>query len=118
MHEQRKAALLSEIEELKASQMRNMAVSMPSLEDQRSAIEAAIDRPLNETDWNVLNLLMEEPTMTNQAIADRAFLSIDGIGSSLRRMYEYFNIGDTRYKKIALIHAVTKLALGPSQTPD
>ena len=118
MNERRKAALLSEIEGLKASQMRNMAVSMPSLEDQRSAIEAAIDRLLNETDWKVLNLLMEEPTMTNQAIADRAFLSIDGIGSSLRRMYEYFNIGETRYKKIALIHAVTKLALGPSQTPD
>lgn len=117
-HEQRKAALLTEIEGLKASQMRSMAVSMPSLEDQRLAIEAAIDRPLNETDWKVLNLLMEEPTMTNQAIADRAFLSIDGIGSSLRRMYEYFNIGETRYKKIALVHAVTKLTLEPSQTSD
>lgn len=117
-HEQRKAALLTEIEGLKASQMRSMAVSMPSLEDQRLAIEAAIDRPLNETDWKVLNLLMEEPTMTNQAIADRAFLSIDGIGSSLRRMYGYFNIGETRYKKIALVHAVTKLTLEPSQTSD
>lgn len=117
-HEQRKAALLTEIEGLKASQMRSMAVSMPSLEDQRLAIEAAIDRPLNETDWNVLNLLMEEPTMTNQAIADRAFLSIDGIGSSLRRMYGYFNIGETRYKKIALVHTVTKLTLEPSQTSD
>ncbi|MGB1076328.1 MAG: winged helix-turn-helix transcriptional regulator [Flavobacteriales bacterium] len=118
MHEQRKAALLSKIEELRASQMRSMAISLPSLEDQRSAIEAAIDRPLNETDWKVLNLLMKEPTMTNQAIADRAFLSIDGIGSSLRRMYGYFNIGETRYKKIALVHAVTKLALEPSQTLD
>lgn len=117
-HEQRKEALLTEIEGLKASQMRSMAVSMPSLEDQRLAIEAAIDRPLNETDWKVLNLLMEEPTMTNQAIADRAFLSIDGIGSSLRRMYGYFNIGETRYKKIALVHAVTKLTLEPSQTSD
>ena len=115
MHEQRKVSLLKEIEGLKASQMRNMAVSLPSLEDQRSAIEAAIDRPLNETDWKVLNLLMAEPTMTNQAIADQAFLSIDGIGSSLRRMYDYFNVKETKYKKIALVHAVTKLALEPNQ---
>ena len=61
---------------------------------------------------------MAEPTMTNQAIADQAFLSIDGIGSSLRRMYDYFNVKETKYKKIALVHAVTKLALGPSQTLD
>lgn len=118
LHEKRKASLLSEIEGLKASQMRSMAVSMPSLEDQRAAIEAAIDRSLNETDWKVLNILMAEPTMTNQAIADRAYLSIDGIGSSLRRMYDYFNVRETKYKKIALIHAVTKLALEPNQTPD
>ncbi|MDA0913349.1 MAG: tetratricopeptide repeat protein [Bacteroidetes bacterium] len=118
MHEQRKASLLKEIEGLKASQMRNMAISMPSLEDQRAAIEAAIDRPLNETDWKVLNLLMTEPTMTNQAIADQAFLSIDGIGSSLRRMYEYFNIKETRYKKIALVHVVTKLTLEPNHPSE
>ena len=117
-HEQRKAALLSEIEGLKASQMRNMAVSLPSLEDQRLVIEAAIDRPLNETDWNVLNLLMAEPTMTNQALADQAYLSIDGIGSSLRRMYDYFNVRETKYKKIALIHAVTKLALQPNHPSE
>lgn len=111
LHEQRKAALLREIAGLKAAQTRNMAISMPSLEDQRSAIEAAIERPLNETDWKVLNILIAEPTMTNQALADQAFLSIDGIGSSLRRMYEYFDVRETKYKKIALVHAVTKLAL-------
>ena len=111
LHEQRKAALLREIAGLKAAQTRNMAISIPSLEDQRSAIEAAIERPLNETDWKVLNILIAEPTMTNQALADQAFLSIDGIGSSLRRMYEYFDVRETKYKKIALVHAVTKLAL-------
>lgn len=111
MHERRKTELLREIESLKAAQMRNMAVSMPSLEGQRLVIEGAIDRSLNETDWKVLNLLIAEPTMTNQAIADRAFLSVDGIGSSLRRMYDYFNVKETKYKKIALVHAVTKLAL-------
>ena len=43
-------------------------------------------------------------------VAEKANLSIDGVGSSLRRMYEYFAIRETKYKKIALLHKVIKIS--------
>ena len=50
--------------------------------------------------------------MTNRSIAEKAHLSIDGIGSSLRRMYGYFEIKETKYKKMALLHAAMKVSSG------
>jgi len=35
-------------------------------------------------------------------------MSVDGIGSSLRRMYVYFDIKESKYKKIALITKAIK----------
>ena len=69
----------------------------------KEKIEHAINRKLNETDWKVLNLLLENPVITNKEIAEKVFMSVDGIGSSLRRMYEYFNIKESKYKKISLL---------------
>jgi hypothetical protein len=43
-------------------------------------------------------------------------MSIDGIGSSLRRMYEYFELKDTKYKKIALI--IKAINICKEQMPD
>jgi ATP/maltotriose-dependent transcriptional regulator MalT len=69
----------------------------------REKIEHSIKRKLNETDWKVLNVLLVEPVMTNKEIAQKVFLSVDGVGSSLRRMYEYFNIKESKYKKVSLL---------------
>lgn len=69
----------------------------------REKVEESIDRKLNETDWKVLQILLDDPMITNKEIASKAFLSEDGIGSSLRRMYEYFDVKETKYKKIALL---------------
>ena len=110
-NEQRRRELLKKIEDLKATQMRTTPMSLPSLSGSREYIESTLGRTLNETDWNVLNILLDDPTITNQGIAERAFMSIDGIGSSLRRMYGYFEVQETKYKKIALVHAVAELAL-------
>ncbi len=109
-HEQRRQVLLKEINSLKAAQTRNMAMNLTTLEDQRPAIEQSLGRELNETDWRVLKILLDDPTITNQAIADQACLSVDGIGSSLRRMYTYFDVKETKYKKIGLVHAVAQVA--------
>ena len=46
----------------------------------------------------------------NKHIAEKANLSIDGVGSSLRRMYEYFEVHETKYKKIALLHKAIKIS--------
>jgi len=37
-------------------------------------------------------------------------MSIDGIGSSLRRMYEYFDIPNSRYMKTALLLKAIKIS--------
>ena len=86
-------------------------MAIPTLESlNRDRIENSIGRSLNETDWNVLMILLDNPVATNKEIADRAFMSIDGIGSSLRRMYEYFEIKETKYKKVSLIHTAIKIS--------
>jgi tetratricopeptide (TPR) repeat protein len=106
--EEKRQRLLDEIQNLKSSE-RNVAI--PTFESlNRDRIENSIGRPLNETDWNVLNLLLDAPTITNAKLAEKACLSVDGIGSSLRRMYGYFDIKETKYKKIALLHAAITIS--------
>ena len=106
--EKKRQQLLDDIQFLKSSD-RNMAI--PTVESlHRKSIENSIGRSLNETGWNVLNLLLDVPTITNAKLADKACLSVDGIGSSLRRMYGYFNITETKYKKIALLHAAITIS--------
>jgi hypothetical protein len=99
---------LDEIQMLKSAERHMAEPFLTSLN--RKGLEQSIGRTLNETDWNVLNLLLEHPTITNVKLADRACLSVDGIGSSLRRMYGYFNITETKYKKIALLHAAVTIS--------
>ncbi|MFC6268067.1 tetratricopeptide repeat protein [Frigoriflavimonas asaccharolytica] len=95
--------LLKELEDMKSNAGSNLVVDSKQFELDREKIEKTLERKLNETDWKVLNILLEEPEITNKKIAEKAFLSVDGIGSSLRRMYEYFDIKDSKYKKIALL---------------
>ncbi|MFT4697042.1 MAG: tetratricopeptide (TPR) repeat protein [Flavobacteriaceae bacterium] len=95
--------LLNEIEKLKNNANKGLIVDSNKFELNKEKIEHAINRKLNETDWKVLNLLLENPVITNKEIAEKVFMSVDGIGSSLRRMYEYFNIKESKYKKISLL---------------
>jgi tetratricopeptide (TPR) repeat protein len=76
----------------------------------KEKLEIEIDKKINETDWNVLNILLEDPTISNKELADKAYLSVDGIGSSLRRMYEYFDIPSSKYMKIALLLKAIKIS--------
>lgn len=111
-HNARRDALMSEIEELHRTGGHALVLETPVLELNRTLLEEALGRSLNETDWNVLNILLDDPAMTNRSIAEKAHLSIDGIGSSLRRMYGYFEIKETKYKKMALLHAAMKVSSG------
>jgi tetratricopeptide (TPR) repeat protein len=76
----------------------------------KEKLEKAIDKKINETDWNVLNILLEDPVISNKELADKAYMSVDGIGSSLRRMYEYFEIPNSKYMKIALLLKAIKIS--------
>lgn len=95
--------LLFELEQLKQKADANGNLVSQDFQLNKDKIEQAIQRKLNETDWMVLNLLLENPVISNKEIAAKAFMSVDGIGSSLRRMYEYFNTKESKYKKISLI---------------
>jgi tetratricopeptide (TPR) repeat protein len=106
--------LLFEIERLKSIESTSISFTGDGFQLNRTIIESHIDRNLNETDWKVLNILLEDPVMSNKEIAEKAFMSVDGIGSSLRRMYEYFDIKESKYKKISLILEVIKISNKPA----
>jgi hypothetical protein len=76
----------------------------------KEKLEKATNKKINETDWNVLNILLEDPVISNKDLADKAYMSIDGIGSSLRRMYEYFDIPNSKYMKIVLLLKAIKIS--------
>ena len=100
--------LLSEIEKLKKKGNAEIVASTQNFELNRAAIEASIERKINETDWTVLNILLEKPESSNKEIAEKAFKSVDGIGSSLRRMYTAFEISPSKYMKISLLMEAIK----------
>ncbi|RXR31866.1 tetratricopeptide repeat protein [Flavobacterium piscinae] len=100
--------LLEEINNLKSNVTSSLVVNTNEYQLVREKIENFIQRKLNETDWNVLNILLKEPDISNKELAEKAFMSVDGIGSSLRRMYLYFDIKESKYKKIALITVAIK----------
>jgi len=101
-------ALLEEIKKLKSNDTTSLVVNSNEFELIREKIELSINKKLNDTDWNVLNILQKEPDISNKELAEKAFMSVDGIGSSLRRMYVYFDIKESKYKKIALIMEAIK----------
>jgi hypothetical protein len=105
--------LLDEIEKLKNNANKELIVDSNKFELVREKIEHSINRNLNETDWKVLNILLDDPVITNKEIAEKAFMSVDGIGSSLRRMYEYFEIKESKYKKTSLLLEAIKTSNAP-----
>tara|TARA_Y100000389_G_scaffold160968_1_gene163273 strand:- start:213 stop:791 length:579 start_codon:yes stop_codon:yes gene_type:complete len=102
--------LLIEIDALKRKEKLNLIIESKNYSLNKNKIESFINKKLNKTDWEVLNILLENPEITNKAISDLAFLSIDGIGSSLRRMYVYFDITETNYKKVVLIKKAIEIS--------
>ncbi len=100
--------LLEELERLKTAENSNLVVNPNEFQLDREKINQTINRKINDTDWNVLTILLSEPDISNKDLAEKAFLSVDGIGSSLRRMYVYFEIKESKYKKISLITEAIK----------
>lgn len=78
----------------------------------KAKIEDAIQTKLGESSWLILNLLFEDPTISNKAIAAKVSLSVEGVSSSLRRMYTTFNITSPNNKKIALIMKAIRFCSG------
>ena len=100
------------LEEIRLLKNQNLSVvtNDEKFELNREKLDSYIRRSLNETDWLILQVLLVNPTAMNKEISEKVNLSIDGVGSSLRRMYDYFDIHDTKYKKVALLHKVIKVS--------
>lgn len=109
-HRKQERELLEQIEQLKKGGRTSLVIQTQAYQLDKSAIENSINGSLNETDWNVLNILLEDPVIPNKEIAKKAFMSVDGIGSSLRRMYNTFDIKESKYKKISLIMKAIKIS--------
>jgi len=105
---QQRNRLLEEIKFLKNQNL--TVVSFDKFELNKEKIDSYIDRVLNETDWAILQILLDNPLAMNKEISEKSMLSVDGVGSSLRRMYDYFEIRDTKYKKIALLNKAIKIS--------
>ncbi|MDC1024679.1 tetratricopeptide repeat protein [Flavobacteriales bacterium] len=102
-------ALLEQIKFLKENKV-GAILDSNTFELSKQKIDTYLNRVLNETDWNVLLILLDNPMVLNKEIAEKSNMSIDGVGSSLRRMYEYFEVHETKYKKIALLHKAIKIS--------
>lgn len=105
-----KEDLLKEVERLKNLSQAPVVLQSNKFELDREKIEQFINRKINETDWKVLNILLEDPVISNKEIAQKAFMSVDGIGSSLRRMYGYIDVKESKYKKISLLMEAIKIS--------
>ena len=103
-------SLLLEINTLKRKEKLNLLLDSSNFELNQERIQESINRKLNKTDWSVLNVLLDNPEVSNKEISEKVFLSIDGIGSSLRRMYVFFAIKETKYKKVLLIKRAIEIS--------
>ena len=95
--------LLEQVQQLKRNQNPLVLAIDNQVNLNLELLERNINQKLNKTDWKVLNELVQNPIISNKMIAEKIFMSVEGVSSSLRRMYVYFDIDDTRYKKIALV---------------
>lgn len=64
---------------------------------------------INETDWKVIEVLMDQPLITVEQLAAEVYLSKDGAKTSLRRLYKTFNISGAGAKKVRLIQCLQQL---------
>lgn len=102
-----KSHLLSEIKGLKEQFSINKnageLMSTESIPLDKTKLETLISGKLNETDWSVLNALIENPVLSNKDIANKVHKSVDGIRSSLKKMYSLFEIPSSQNMRLSLV---------------
>lgn len=106
----RREYLLDEIKRLTTRSEKEILIDANKFQLDIEKIQHHIGKKLNETDQKVLSVLLNDPVINNKELAQKVFLSVDGVGSSLRRMYIYFNIKDSKYKKISLLFEAVKIS--------
>ena len=77
----------------------------------KDKIETAIDNKIGESSWLILNLIFENPSISNREIAEKVSLSVEGVSSSLRRMYTAFGIKGKGNKKVTLLMEAVNISV-------
>lgn len=77
----------------------------------KDKIEKEINAKIGETSWMILNLLVEDPAIGNKEIAKKVSLSLEGVSSSLRRMYSVFGLKSRGNKKVALVMKIMQILI-------
>ncbi|WP_375238771.1 winged helix-turn-helix transcriptional regulator [Aurantibacter sp.] len=76
----------------------------------KKEIETQMECKLNDTDWSILNTLIDNPIISNKVLSQKVHLSIAGVRSSLKKMYSIFGIDNSyRDKRILLVMKVADL---------
>ena len=111
--EAEKIELLQEIKLLKAKSHLGVSsgldFSKTVLDEEK--IDLAVNKKLNPSDWKIIHVLCENPTITNAAIADKVALSVHGVSSSLKKMYRLFELNKQKEnQKMALVAKVIRIS--------
>jgi len=106
--------LLSQLKLLKADNALRR-VANPALQTEfevdREKVNTAAENKLNESDLKILTELCRQPTIANKDIAEQVYLSLEGVKSSFKKMYDLFDItASSRNKKLALAIRVMTLS--------
>ncbi len=79
----------------------------------KEKIEKAINAKLGMSSWEILKLMVSNPSISNKEIAKQVSLSVEGVSSSLRRMYASFEVKASSNKRIALVMRALLLSEKP-----
>ncbi|PCI98031.1 MAG: hypothetical protein COB15_06775 [Flavobacteriales bacterium] len=107
--------LLKEIELLKTGKENRTALEFDpqsELKLDKKKLQQTVNGKLNDSDWNILNIVFKDPLIVNKELARQVNLSLEGTSSSLRKMYRLFELNDSKNKKLALVMEVAKISSG------
>lgn len=109
-HKKEKCSLLTQIESLSHHKEMSNTVFTDSNASSliKSKIENAYGIFLNNTDWSILEELMQDPFISNKSLADKVNRSTEGVSSSLRKMYTQLKIESRSNKKLCLLKEALK----------
>ncbi len=106
--------LLNKVNTLKEKLARQTVSSTGSSKElslDKDKIEAAINSRIGESSWMILNLIFENPSISNKEIAEKVSLSVEGVSSSLRRMYTAFGVKAKGNKKVTLLMKAVNISV-------
>lgn len=72
-------------------------------------LEKPILGKINDTDKQILECIHQNPLISNQEIANQVNRSLEGVSSSLRKMYRQYNVPPSKNRKLALVETIISL---------